>query len=111
MATREALAQCLTEMEAFEPKGRAKKSGEAFDKILKKPAKKFPALKGVVEVRQALFDDLNRGGPQYKGYEEAVTHQFLLFKDRTVYLLQYQLRVLDMCIERAEFNEQVGEKK
>ena len=56
-----------------------------------------------------LLDDVLKGikshGAGYTGFEEDLTTQFLIFKDRTVYLLQHQIRAAEQSLERATFNE------
>jgi len=104
-STRELLAQCLTGMQAFQPHERYSKSVKAFEALVKKPAKACVPLKDMVGLYELVQKNLSRVGTGFAGYPGSVAHHTLVFQDRSVYYLQYQLRVLDLCIKRAEFNE------
>lgn len=107
LATRELLQPCLVEMDAFEPAERPGKSDKALSKILAKPARQLEALAGMQDMLETVVKGLTKAGANLQSYEANVTHQYLVFKDRTLFLLKHQVLLLDLCIERAEHNEQV----
>lgn len=108
--TREELAACLEELEPFEPKGRASKTTKALEKLLARPGRTYEPLGDMLDLLEEVQKGLVKAGSGYKNFEERQNHQFLVFRDRSVHLLRHQLRVLDLCIERAEFNEKVDER-
>jgi hypothetical protein len=105
-ATHAALAEVLAELETFEPVDRPAKSQKALEKLLAKPKKTLPPLGDMLELLEDVLKGLTKAGAGFQNYEERMDHQLRVFRDRSIYLLRYQLRVLDLCIERAEFNEQ-----
>ena len=94
-------------MDAFEPAERPGKSDKALSKILAKPARQLEALAGMQDMLETVVKGLTKAGANLQSYEANVTHQYLVFKDRTLFLLKHQVLLLDLCIERAEHNEQV----
>jgi hypothetical protein len=95
----------LQEFLDFDPLEKASKSLDRLEDMIKKPSKKVPQLKSMVEMLETALKGLTKAGSGYQGYEARKTHQILLIKDRTTYLLQHNARVLDQCIVRAEHNE------
>lgn len=107
---REKLAKALEEMKAFEPVHESRsKSEKAFTKAIDPAARVLPAVKGMKSLLETSLKGLGKGAG-YVGYADWVDAEFLEFKDRTVFFLRHQLLLLDLCIERAEFNEQVGKR-
>lgn len=104
---REELQACLTDLEAYEPGDRGNKSLKAFEKLAKDYGKKLPALQDAAELLETVLKGITKVGAAYEGYEAKNTFQILLIKDRSVYMLQYDLRALDQSIARNEFNESV----
>jgi len=107
---RKLLQETIETMQKFEPQERASKSMKAIEASVKKVQKKLPPLKGMLELLETVQKGLTKAGAAYQGHEERLAYQFLTFNDRSVYFLQYQVRVLDLCIARAEFNESVNGK-
>jgi hypothetical protein len=104
---RSLLKKCLTDLEAFEPNDTIAKNEKALARILSKPSRSLPALKDMQELLETVVKGQVRAGSRFQGFEAAVTHQFLVFKDRSIYLTQYQIAVLDLCIARLEHNEKI----
>lgn len=100
----EVLAGCLAAMEAFEPASRASESEDMIEEVVKKPGRKYEPLKDMLAVLEETLKSLTKVAAAYEGYEAKKTHQFLLMKDRTIYLLQHNVRALDQCIARAKHN-------
>ncbi|HIG10299.1 MAG: hypothetical protein ABGY71_08205 [bacterium] len=107
LKTREKLIELLPRLEAFEPLGRAAKTSKALTALLKKPCKLLPPLKNMQELLETVQKGLVKAGSGYKNFEESQDHQFRLFRDRSIYLVRHSVRVLDLCIARAEFNAAV----
>lgn len=101
----------MAELEAFEPLDRAAKSTKALEKQLARPGRALPALKDMQVLLEHVQKGLSRAGAGYVNYEERQSFQFMVFRDRSIHLLRHNLRVLELCIERAEFNESVAENK
>jgi hypothetical protein len=110
-ATREKLVPILAELEAFEPEGRASKSTKALEKMLAKPGKTLPPLKTMLPLLESVQKGLVKAGSGYQNFEERQNHQFRIFRDRSIYLVRHSIQVLDLCIARAEFNENVANSK
>lgn len=106
-ALRDEMKAALLALQEWEPQGRASKAYDSLEKLMKKPGKKLPALKDMLELLETVQKGLTKSGSGFVSYESNQTHQFHVFKDRSVYLLQHQTKVLDLCVERAEFNEKV----
>lgn len=104
-SVRETLAETLKAFEAFQPLEKFSKSLKAMDTIVKRPSSVRPELKKMVAQLEEAVKGLTRAGAGLQSYEENLEHQFLIMKDRTVYMLQHDLRVLDQCIARVEANE------
>ncbi|MBK8177435.1 MAG: hypothetical protein IPK67_00720 [Planctomycetes bacterium] len=92
-------------LEKFEPESNPSKSAKLFAKVLEPAEKDLKVLKTM----QTMLDDVLKGvkayGAGYSGFEERLKQQFFLFKDRTVFLLQHQIRAAEQALLRAEFNE------
>jgi hypothetical protein len=101
----EKLRESLAALEKFEPESNPSKSMKAFSKTVVSLERELKVVKDM----QKLLDDVLKGikshGAAYTMFEEQLTTQFLIFKDRTVYLLQHQIRAAEQSLERAEFNE------
>ena len=63
-------------------------------------------LRNLDDPLDAMGDVVYRGMVLF----DMVDAEFLEFKDRTVYFLRHQALLLDLCIARAEFNEQAGKR-
>ena len=99
------------ELALLEPLDRAAKTEKALEKIVARPGRTLPPLKDMLVLLEEVQKGLSRAGAGYQNYEERQNHQFRLFRDRSIHMLRHNLRVLDLCIARAEFNENVAEKK
>jgi hypothetical protein len=101
----ERLRACQAALEKFEPEANTSKSLKAFAKTLEPIEKDLKVVKDM----QKMLDDALKGvvsfGAAYSGYEEHLSHQILIFKDRTLFLLQHQIRAAEQALERAEANE------
>lgn len=95
----------LAELEKFEPESNPSKNQKTIAKIVAPLERDLRVLKDM----QKQLDDVLKGvkshGAAYSGFEERLMTQFLIFKDRTVYLLQHQIRAAEQSFERALFNE------
>ena len=56
---------------------------------------------------QVTQKGLTKAAAIYEQYDAKVLNVNYIFTDRSVYVIRHQLRVLDLCIARAEFNEKV----
>jgi hypothetical protein len=110
LAMKEIVDDVLQKFQDFEPHEKANKSLDMIEDIIKKPAKKLPELADMHELLETALKGLTKAGSGYANYEEKKTNQFLLMKDRTVYMLQHNARVLDQCTARAEHNAGVEGK-
>lgn len=107
---REELLELQTALEAFEPEGRASDSLKRLAAIVKKPSKKLPPLKDMLELLETVEKGLVKAGSGYQDFEEKQDHHIRVFRDRSIYLVRHAVRVLDLCIARAEFNENAAGK-
>jgi len=105
----ESLQEALAYLEAFEPTERASKVMKALSKDLRGPIKTLPQLGGMLETLEEVLDGIHKAGAQYVNYEAKLTHRILTYKNRMIYLLRYQSRVLELCTERAERNDDAPE--
>lgn len=105
--TRALFAETLTALQAYEPDKNPSKSLKEFAKVVAPAAKDLKVIKDMQSLLESSIKGLRSYGAGYVSYEERLMFQFLVFKDRTVYLLQYQLGLFDVCLERADFNEKV----
>lgn len=108
---REDLAACAKELEPFEPLERPSKSTKALETMLQKPSKKVPQLKDMLALLEEVQKNLARMGANYTNYNERQVFEYLTFRNRSVHLLRHDLRVLDVCLKRAEFNDNVAKSK
>jgi hypothetical protein len=109
--TRTELEAAMQELEPFEPLERASKTEKALAAMLTKPSKLVPALKDMQVLLEEVQDGLSRAGAGYTNFLENQRMEYLTFRNRAVHLLRHDIRVLDLCIERAEFNENVAKTK
>ena len=79
--------------------------------MLAKPSKTVPALKDMLALLEEVQKGLSRAGANYTNFVERQTFEYLSFRNRSIHLLRHDARVLDLCIERAEFNENVAKTK
>lgn len=106
---REDIAKCLEAITAFEPLDRAAKSLDLFEKTAKPFAKKRPELKQATALLERVLKGIRKVDAGYEGFEARNTHQILLMKDRTVYMLQHDLRAIDQSIARNEHNAAISD--
>ncbi|MAF64727.1 MAG: hypothetical protein CMJ84_03575 [Planctomycetes bacterium] len=110
-AARETLAETLESLKAYQPVHESRsKSEKAFAKAVDPAARVLPGIKGAKSLLETSLKGLGKGAG-YVGYADWVDAEFLEFTDRTVFLLGHQLLLIDLCIARAEFNEQVGQRR
>ncbi len=98
-------------LEAYEPGDRGSKSMKAYEALVKPYGKKLPAIKASFEQLEIVLKGLRKVAAAYEGYEAKQTFEILVIKDRTMFTLQYNLRVLDQSIARKEFNATVLDGK
>lgn len=106
---KEDLAKAKAAVEAYVPAGK-ENSKKDLAKAVSKYQKMLPALKDM----QGLLDETLNGlrkGAGYVGYDEWLLNEFVVFKDRTIYLLKHQMLLLDLCLAHAEHNEKVEAEK
>jgi hypothetical protein len=101
----EKLKASLAEMEKFEPEENPSKSIKAFNKILEPLERDYKVAKDVEKMLDETLKGVKSYGAGYTSYAENLKGQFLVFKDRTVFLLQHQVRAAEQSLARAEANE------
>ncbi len=108
---REDVAEVLAAVSAWEPSPKARKDVKDYPKLLQKATGVLPALK----LCQKDLDDRMKAifkGEVWVGHEEREANSLKRTKQCHEYYLKFQLRLLDLCIARAEHNEKVlAEKK
>ena len=107
LATQAQLKAGLAALEAWEPNDTISKNLKSLAALLAKPAKSATPLKDMQKLLEESLKGITRAGSMYQDYEADLAHQFMLFKDRSVYLIKYQLKVLELCITRLEHNEKI----
>lgn len=101
----------MKELEAFEPEDRAARSIKTLERILARPGRALPPLKDMLALHDEVQKGLVRAGSGYQNFAERQDFQIMIFRNRSIHLLRHNLRVLELCIERAEFNEGVAKSK
>ena len=104
------LQEVLEELETFEPEDNPSKASKALSKILAPVARNLKVSKDMQAMLEQVLKGIKSYGAGYTGYKEDLIYQYFIFKDRTVYLLQFQIRLLEQCLELAEFNESASAK-
>jgi len=101
---REVVAEAFEKLKSFQPTSRESKTMKELSKIVDRAARVVPAIKGGKATLKEGLKAVGRGSA-YVGYQDWVVNEFVRFQDRTIYLLWYQLKLLDLCIKHAEHNE------
>lgn len=92
-------------MEKFDPDPNPSKAMKAFVKALEPVEKDLKVVKDAEKMLDEVLKGVKSYGAGYSKYQEDLIQQFLVFKDRSVFLLQHQIRAAEQSLERAEFNE------
>ena len=103
----EGVKEALEYLEALEPTERISKVHKAMEKNLKPHYRTYVRLKPMMEQLDVILDTVHKAGAAYANYEAKLQHRLLSTRNRGIYLLRYQSRVLELCAERAEHNESV----
>ena len=106
---REDVAEALEAFTDFEPLERVGKSLKAWEAMAKPYGKKLPSTKQATKMLEVVLKGIRKVDAGYEGFEARNTHQILLMKDRTVYMLQFNLRAIDQSIARNEYNASVSD--
>jgi hypothetical protein len=99
------LREAQEALAAFEPDPNPSKSAKAFAKTFDPIKRELAAAKDLQEMLDVVLKGIKSYGAGYTGYEDRLVHQFLVFKDRAVFLLQHQVRAAEQALARAEANE------
>jgi hypothetical protein len=92
-------------LDRFEPETNPAKSQKAFAKALEPIEHDLEVVEDVEKMLDAALKGLKSYGAGYTSYEENLKGQFFLFKDRSVFLLQHQIRAAEQSLERARANQ------
>ena len=106
---RKVLQKALDEVTKLKFTSNESKSLKLFKAPLKKPAKILPVLKDMEKLLVTSLKGLRKGS-SYVAYPEWVLAEFHHFQDKTIYLLRYQILLIDICLKRAEHNEAIEAK-
>jgi hypothetical protein len=109
--TLDKLQESMKLLEAYEPDKNPSKAMKDFVKTLEPVKRELKIAKDVQTMLDEVVKGLRSYGAGYQSYEENLMHQFLVFKDRTVFLLQHQIRAVEQSLERAKFNESKSTSK
>lgn len=101
----ETLQTTLAAVEAFQPDSNPSRGIKSFAKTLDPVERDLDPAKDMQDMLERVLKGLKSYGAGYASYEDNLIHQFLVFQDRTVYLLQHQIRLVEQCLALAEFNE------
>lgn len=107
---RETLAECEQLLLAIDFEQRSSKIEKQIVDSVRKAGKYLPALRRMQKTLEVTQKGLTKAAAIYEQYDTKVLNVYYIFTDRSIYLIRHQLRVLDLCIERAEFNEAVKSK-
>jgi hypothetical protein len=91
-------------LEKFEPDTNVSKANKAFEEIFK-PIAKEKVVKDMLKMLEDETKSVSNSGGSLSGNDERIKTQFFIFKDRTTFLLQHEIRAAEQALERAEFNE------
>lgn len=89
----------------FEPEANPSRSSKTLAKILDPLTRDLKVVDSAQKMLEGVLKGVKSYGAGYSSYEERLIHQFLVFKDRTTYLLQHQTKVAELSLELAQFNE------
>ena len=108
LKAKDILAKLITDVNDFKAEGKPRKDRKRFAALFKKARSDFPVLKKVV----SQVDDITKGlDKPIKDIERSQIHAFDRIKYYLLYYLLYESKVLDLCIERAKFNEEAAKKR
>jgi hypothetical protein len=107
---RDGLITMVAELEKFEPIARSGKNDKALKGIFKKHGKTFPPIKGMLEMLDTVAGGQDKAGASFANYEPSLIHTYSLFRNKTIYMLRHQERVLDAHIKRTRFNDAVDKQ-
>lgn len=111
LKAREAIATVLAAMAEFEPGGsKTRKDIKAYSKLLTPATRYLPPLKSAQKAFEAVMKKALKG-EVWIGHEEREVAVIKRFMQHHGYYLQHQKRLLDLCVERAEFNEKAQAAK
>jgi hypothetical protein len=101
----EDLQATLTALEAWQPEANPSRSAKSFGKVFDPVERDLKVTKSMQDMLESVLKGVKSYGAGYANYEDRLIHQFLVFQDRSVYLLQHQIRLVEQCLALAEFNE------
>jgi hypothetical protein len=101
----EKLKACLTALEGYEPDENPSRATKEFVKTIEPLKKDLKATKDMQVLLEEVLKGIKNWGAGYTGNEARLAHQFLVFRDRTVFLLQHQIRATEQALARAQSNE------
>lgn len=101
----ESLNETLAALERYQPDPNPSRSFKEFTKVFEPLGRNLKATKGMQEQLDQVLKGVKSYGAGYANFEDRLIHQFLVWQDRNVYLMQHQIRLMEQCLELAEFNE------
>jgi len=102
------LSDLITQVQGFTADGKPRKDRKRFAALFKKAKTTFPPLKKVITQVDAITKGLDKN---IKDIEKRQVNAFDRVKYFVLYYLLHQSKVLDLCIERAKFNEEAAKKR
>jgi hypothetical protein len=102
------LSKLITQVQGFTALGKPRKDRKKFAALFKKTKSDFPPLKKVITQVNFITKGLDTN---IKDIERTQVHAFDRVKYYVLYYLLHQSKVLDLCIERAKFNEDAAKKR
>ncbi len=110
VAAKQKIGQTLTLLQTFSPTGNTSKDLKAYGKALAPASKVLPPLKKA----KPMIKTIQRGVAKGDGFVDNDQRRAQAFNRFRIYnqlYLKHQLQVIELCIKRAEFNDNLTGKK
>lgn len=110
--TRQTVEAVRAELADWKGEDRSTKAVQSFEKVLKPIRKELPAVKDIAKTMKEVLKGLDKARG-WVGTTQKIADTQAEFRDRTIWMLDHTMLVLDRCIQRAEANQAVlaNEKK
>jgi hypothetical protein len=110
LAAKKKIGQTLTALATFRPTHNTSKDLKAYAKALAPAARVLPSLKKCQAMVKTILKGLKKGDAFVENDQKKAAG-FDLFRIYNQLYLQHQQQVIDLCIQRQEFNTNVMAKK
>ena len=106
LKVRSVIQEGIAVLEAYNTSGNPSKVLEQLRKDLRPTIRVLGELGGMLDVLEEVLDSIHQAGSADFFYGSRLSDMQFIYKNRMLYLLQYEDRLLELYSERAEFNEE-----